>query len=102
MGYLQTYILEYLQGAGPRTNAQIRDAVSQEYQVHSNTITVTLGRMRRGGLLERRRCGLYAVSRRGVMRSCDRMLVAGTLDRLEKEFGEALEMELARRGWTKQ
>lgn len=102
MGYLQTFILDYLRGAGVRTNAQICDAVSREYLVSRNHINVTLARMVCLGLVERKRVGLYAVSQQGIARTCDRLLVSGVLDRLEADYADAFAHELQTRGWVKQ
>ncbi len=100
MGYLQTHILEYLTRTGARSVDAIYNAALEEHTVARDTVRHALFRMTRDGLLMRKRRGVYALARGGYAATCDRLLVAGVIDRLETAYGSALRAELIARGWT--
>ena len=53
--------------------------------------------MVRAGVLMHAKRGAYLLVRDALV--SNRLIVAGTLDRLEMEYGAALTEELVRRGW---
>lgn len=101
MGYLQFAIIEYLAAAGPRPNRSIYEAVVDSYRVEPETINTTLCRMHKQGMLEQPRRGVYQLAERQFRDMADRLIVAGTLDRLFAEHGAQVAKELELRGWTR-
>lgn len=101
MGYMQTAIIEYLRGAGARSNREIHEALTRTtgLRISGTMINVALYRMARDGIVDRLRKGHYALARAGAARGLDRLLVAGALDRLEADYRAALRAELEARGW---
>ena len=101
MGYLQGAILEYLRESGPRTNAAIRTAVERDYPVTHSTVNVTLRRMALQQLITKRARGVYGPVAPRFVTDCNRLIVAGVLDRLEQDYGDALIDILQQRGWRR-
>jgi predicted transcriptional regulator len=95
---LRNAIVTYLQAAGPRTTREIADVVAEPCAVDIKSVNTALMRMANAGQVERLERGRYAAGAETVY---VQMLVAGLLDRLLSEYGEATEAELRRRGWRK-
>lgn len=99
MGQLQAAILDYLDRTGPRTNAAIYAVIREQRPIRPNTVAVTLARMASQGLIVRRGRGVYM--RVAPPPATEQIIVAGVLDRLERDYGEALREILRRRGWRR-
>jgi predicted transcriptional regulator len=100
IGPLQMCILRYLWGSGTRHIRQIRDAVLLDYQVTPNAIDVTIGKMCKSGLVERRGLGQYiALVAPPDVQPSD-LIVQATLDRLFADYPDAVASYLTYRGWV--
>lgn len=99
MGVVKETILNYLQYTGRACPVNtIRAAVEREYRVTAAHMNTALYQLYRDGYLIRPERGVYALSR-AHRNTIDRLIVAGTLDRLEAEYGDAFVDELRMRGW---
>lgn len=99
IGPLQMCILRYLWCNGTRHIRQIRSAALLDYHVEENTVDVTIGKMVKAGIVERRGVGWYrALAAPPEVQPAD-LIVQATLDRLFADYPDAVTSYLAYRGW---
>jgi hypothetical protein len=103
---LRERVIEFLRHAGPRRNAEIREALS--YIATPNAVNQVLYRLHRDGLVDRCGFGATGMGRYKLIETpsqtvamMNRWLVITMLDRLFVDYPDAMDDELWRRGWRR-
>lgn len=102
-GHLRQAAIAYAQEFGTVSVRTLERVVADRQLIGSNIVAQTLYRLNKDGLLRRVGHGVYALGPLALDLAdlATPVVVAGALDKLERDYPAALAAELRRRGWNR-